>query len=99
MKPLPPPDDAVDSNDAVEILRGWVVNQGLQVSLGFEVFGDRSEVWGQLLAEIVSHLADAMSAKNFGDRDAIFHRIKMSLLEHLENPDPGLTGTVHGPIQ
>ena len=99
LKPLPPPDDAIDSDDAVEVLRGWIVNRGLQVSLAFEVFGNRPDVWGQLLAETVSHLADALSAKNHGQRAAIFHAIKNSLLEHLENPDPGLTGTVHDPVQ
>jgi hypothetical protein len=33
MKPLPPPDDAIDHPDAVEVLRGWVVGEDLQVSL------------------------------------------------------------------
>jgi Domain of unknown function (DUF5076) len=99
VKPLPPPNDAINSDEAVEVLRGWVASGGLQVSLAFEVFGSRTEVWGQLLAETASHLADALSTKNSGDRDAIFSRIKASLLEHLETPDPGLTGTIHSPVQ
>jgi hypothetical protein len=99
MKPLPPPDDAIDHADAVEVLRGWVVDGDLQVSLAFEAFGNSPEVWGQLLAEVASHLADAMSAENYGDRNAIFAKLRASLLENLENPPQGLTGTVRGPAQ
>jgi len=99
MKPLSPPDDAMEKEDAVEVLRGWIVNGDLQVSLAFEAFGNNPEIWGQLLAETVSHLADAMSAEKYGDRSAIFARIQSSLHEHLDNPYPGLTGTVRDPVQ
>ena len=99
MKQLPPPDDAVDNSDAVEVLRGWVVGGDLQVSLAFEAFGDAPELWGQLLAEVAAHVADAMSAHGFGDRSAIFTRLQGSLLDHLASPCSGLTGTVHGPTQ
>jgi hypothetical protein len=60
MKALLPPDDAIESDEATEVMRGWIVGGDLQVSLAFEAFGNRPEVWGQLLAETVSHLADAM---------------------------------------
>jgi hypothetical protein len=99
MTPLSPPDDVIDNDGAVEVLRGWIVEGDLQVSLAFEAFGNHPEIWGQLLAETVSHLADAMSAEKYGDRYAIFARIQSSLLEHLEKPYPGLTGTVRGPTQ
>jgi hypothetical protein len=99
MKALLPPDDAIECDDATEVMRGWIVAGDLQVSLAFEAFGNRPEVWGQLLAETVSHLADAMSAERYGDRDAIFAQIQNSLMEHLEKPNPNLTGAVCGPIQ
>jgi hypothetical protein len=99
MKPLPPPDDAISHANAVEVLRGWVVDGDLQVSLAFEAFGDKTELWGQLLAEVVTDLADAMSGEGYGERAAIYAKIKDSLLEHLENPNPGLTGTARPPVQ
>jgi hypothetical protein len=40
MIPLSPPDDATTRPDAVEVLRGWIVGGGLQVSLAFEAFGN-----------------------------------------------------------
>jgi hypothetical protein len=99
MKLLPPPDDAIDHPSAIEVLRGWVVGGDLQVSLAFEVFGNNPEVWGQLLAEVASHLADAMSTERYGDRDVIFAKIRDKLVHDLENPPRGLIGTVRDPLQ
>jgi Domain of unknown function (DUF5076) len=99
MKPLPPPDDAIDHDKAVEVLRGWVVDDDLQVSLAFEAFGNRPEVWGQLLAETAVHVADAMSAEGFGDKEALFETLRVSLISNLEKPYPGLHGTVRDPVQ
>ena len=99
MKPLPPPEDAIDHTDAVEVLRGWVVGGDLQVSLAFEAFGNKPEVWGRLLAEVASHLADAMSGEGYGDRIALFAKIQHSLLENLENPRLGLSGKIQDPVQ
>jgi hypothetical protein len=99
MKPLPPPDDAMESDDAVEVLRGWVVGEDLQVSLAFEAFGNNPKLWGQLLAEVAAHVADAMNIEGYGDRDAIFGKIRNSVIENMENPFAGLQGTIRGPVQ
>jgi hypothetical protein len=99
MKPLPPPDDAIERDDAVEVLRGWVVGEDLQVSLAFEAFGNDPKLWGQLLAQMAAHVADAMNMEGYGDRDEIFAEIRDSVMENMENPFPGLHGTVRGPVQ
>jgi hypothetical protein len=44
----------------------WLVDGDLQVSIAFQPFGDRVEIWGQLLAETVTHIADALSAEGRG---------------------------------
>jgi hypothetical protein len=99
MKALPPPDDAIDNSEAVEVLRGWIVGGDLQVSLAFEAFGNNPAVWGQLLAETAVHVADAMASKGRGERNAILAAIHSSLLDNLETPHPGLHGTVREPVQ
>lgn len=99
MKPLPPPDDAIEHQEAVELIRGWVVGGDLQVSLAFEAFGNHVEIWGQLLAETVTHIADALSGEGYGEQEALYARLRDSLLKHLENPAPGLRGTSHDPVQ
>jgi len=99
VKSLPPPDDAIDHDQAIEVLRGWVVDGDLQVSLAFEAFGNSPELWGQLLAETAVHIADAMSAEGYGDRTTLFAKLRSSLLTNLERPYPGLHGTVRDPVQ
>ena len=99
MKSLPPPEDAIDNPDALEVLRGWVVSGDLQVSLAFEAFGNNPAVWGQLLAETAVHVADAMASQGRGERQAILAAIHSSLLDHLEKPYAGLHGTVRDPVQ
>jgi hypothetical protein len=99
MKPLPPPDEAIENPDAVELLRGWVVGEDLQVSIAFEAFGGHVEIWGQLLAETVTHIADALSGAGHGEQQHLYRRLRDSLLQHLDNPRPGLTGTTQGPVQ
>jgi hypothetical protein len=76
-----------------------VVNGDLQVSLAFEAFGRKPEVWGRLLAEVASHVADAMSANGYGERSALFASIQASLLDNLAKPHHRLTGTVKDPVQ
>jgi hypothetical protein len=99
VKPLPPPDDAIDNDKATEVLRGWVVDEDLQVSLAFEAFGNNPELWGQLLAETAVHVADAMSAEGYGDRQSLFAKLRASLLANLDQPYAGLHGTVRAPVQ
>jgi len=71
----------------------------LQVSLAFEAFRNNPELWGQLLAETAVHIADAMSAEGYWDRNALFANPQESLLANLAQPYPGLHGTVQGPVQ
>jgi hypothetical protein len=99
MNSIAPPDDAIDNPDAHEVLRGWVVGGDLQVALAFEAFGDNPAVWGQLLAETAVHIADAMAAQGYGERQAIFASIHSSLLGNLEQPYAGLHGSVRDPTQ
>ena len=99
MKSLAPPDDAIDNDKATEVLRGWVVDEDLQVSLAFEAFGNSPELWGQLLAETAVHVADAMSAEGYGDKQTLFAKLRASLLANLDQPYAGLHGTVRAPMQ
>jgi hypothetical protein len=99
MKSLPPPDGAIENQEAVELLRGWVIGEDLQVSIAFEAFGGHIEIWGQLLAETVTHIADALSGEGHGEQQDLYVRLRDTLLKHLDNPRPGLTGTTQEPVQ
>lgn len=61
MKPLKEPPSARASKEAVELLRAWIIDKGLQCSLSLEHFGDQEAmVWGILLSDIARHVADGL---------------------------------------
>ncbi len=74
------------------MLRGWIVDGELQLSLAAWVWQDQPETWGRLLAEAASHLADAIAADTGQDRDQIFRTIAASIRKHLEHPPADLEG-------
>jgi len=74
------------------MIRGWVVDGEIQVSLAAWVWQDEPEEWGRLLAESACHLADAISTETGKSRDDIFRAISKSLIHHLQHPPNDLEG-------
>jgi hypothetical protein len=91
MRPLPFPPDAEQDPNAIEMIRGWIVDGELQISLAAWVWADEPQEWGRLFADSTCHLADAISSETGKDRDEIFRAISESLIHHLQHP-PNLEG-------
>lgn len=64
---LDPPDGVEEAESAVEVLRAWIGDGALLVSLNASAFGDQVEDWGRLLAEIGHHVAHAASLNGYMD--------------------------------
>ena len=62
---LPVPDAANTSAQAIEVMRAWIIDQQLTLTLSPNVF-DRPDVWGTLLADCAFHVANAMSQLQAG---------------------------------
>ena len=92
MRPLPHPPEAEKDTDSLEMIRGWIVDGELQVSLAAWVWQDEPKEWGRLLAESAHHLADAISKETGKNRDEVFGDISESLLHHLQHPPDDLVG-------
>ena len=80
------------------MIRGWVVNGELQVSLAAWVWADEPREWGRLLGDSACHLADAISKETGKTRDEIFRAISESLVHHLQHPPDDLEGKHVEPI-
>ena len=80
------------------MIRGWVVDGELQVSLAAWVWADEPEQWGSLLADSACHLADAISKETGKSRDEIFRAISGSLVHHLQHPPDNLEGEHVEPV-
>jgi len=59
MHELDPPDAIADAEQSVEVLRAFIADGALMVSLQADAFGDDLQSWGRLLAEIAEHVAKA----------------------------------------
>ena len=55
------PDGVPEAEEAVELIRAWVADGALVVTLNGEAFGDGLQDWGRLLAEIGRQIARASS--------------------------------------
>lgn len=51
------PDGVPEAQQAVELIRAWVADGALMVTLNGEALGDQLKDWGRLLAQIGHHVA------------------------------------------
>lgn len=67
------PDGVGEAGQSVEVIRAWIADGALMVSLNADAFGDRVGDWGRLLSEIAEHVAKAAALQGHmseGDAEA-----------------------------
>jgi len=79
------PPNAASTQDAVEFIRAWKVDDGMHVSLNFSAW-ERPEAWGLALADIVQHFADACEKSQGWPRKDIIDAVVNVFNAELENP-------------
>ena len=62
---LDPPDGVEVADSAVEVLRAWISDGALLVSLNSSAFGNQTAEWGLLLAEIGHHIAKSAALNGY----------------------------------
>jgi hypothetical protein len=55
------PEGVPEAEQAVELVRAWVADGSLAITLNSEAFGPQLEEWGRVLAQIGHHIARAAS--------------------------------------
>lgn len=92
-QPLPP--DAVGRDDAVEVLRAFVIDGGLSIS--FMRAFDEPAMWGMLLVDIARHAARAFEKEGVGKSDeALAAIVAMFEAELGRSTDDGTTSERRG---
>ena len=86
MRPLPHPPRAEFHGESVEVLRAWVINGGLEISIHPSHWRDQPGQWGRLLADAAEHMADAISEETGSNRSEILKQITDSLRDFLDHP-------------
>jgi hypothetical protein len=87
-QPLPP--DVIGRDDAVEVLRAFVLDGGL--SIAFTRAFDEPDLWGMLLVDIARHAARAYSREGaFTEQEALTRILEMFEAEIARPTDAGNT--------
>jgi hypothetical protein len=71
------PDGVANAGQAVELIRAWVADGALMVSLNADAFGDRVQDWGRLLSEVAEHAAKAAALQGLmtqGEAEAVIRQ-------------------------
>lgn len=71
------PDGVVQAEQSVELIRAFIADGALMVSLNADAFGDRVQDWGRLLSEIAEHIAKAAALQGFateGEAEAVIRQ-------------------------
>ena len=87
-QPLPP--DVMGRDDAIEVLRAFVVDGGL--SIAFTRAFEEPDMWGLLLVDIARHAARAYSLEGgTTEQEALTRIVEMFEAEIARPTDPGST--------
>jgi hypothetical protein len=89
---LPPPPEAYTAANCGEILRAWVVDGGLSVSLAPMSFGKEPYLWGMALVDIARHVARAFENEGVESFDETLVKIRLMFDREWSRPtDMGKT--------
>ncbi|MBO4222644.1 MULTISPECIES: DUF5076 domain-containing protein [Bradyrhizobium] len=87
-QPLPP--DVMGRDDAIEVLRAFVVDGGL--SIAFQRAFEEPDMWGLMLVDIARHAARAYARESeYTEEEALARIIDMFQAEVARPTDPGST--------
>ena len=91
-QPLPP--DVMTRDDAVEILRVFVLDGGL--SMAFQRAFDEPDMWGLLLVDLARHAARAYARESDYTEEDALNRILEMFQAEIERPTDTGTTTPRG---
>lgn len=82
---LPVPEAATEDPRSKEMVRAWIAQGALHVSLSVGVWDDAG-AWGILLADICRHVANAAAESEGKDREETVRRIRELFDAELDRP-------------
>jgi hypothetical protein len=99
MRTLVIPPAAQRDDDAVQMLSGWIAENGLHCTMNVGMWHaqgrNEPKAWGILLADVVRHLANAIESERGVDSDDVIADIVESFNEELDSPTSEVRGEFH----
>ena len=92
------PDGVAEADQSVEILRAWIADGSMMLSLSADAFGERTIDWGRLLAEIGHHIAKAAHLQGHMTQHEALQAVRQGFEERLPRAQPSMSGKVRGRV-
>src|SRR5437868_6440168 len=90
---IPIPPRALEDPDSRELVRAWVANNALHVSLDVGNWGaDEPIGWGVLLSDIARHVADALDEQDVADPVEVLAKIREVFNREIDEPTADTNG-------
>jgi Domain of unknown function (DUF5076) len=93
---LDPPEGVEEAESAVEVLRAWIGDGALLVSLNSSAFAEHIGDWGRLLAEIGHHVAKSAALNGYMQEDEAQAALRESFASSFEASASGMSGKLKG---
>jgi hypothetical protein len=88
------PEGVPEAEQAVELIRAWVADGSLMVTLNSDAFGDKLQEWGRLLAQIGHHLVHASALTGQIDEGRSLAEIRKGFDAIIPGNERSLSGKV-----
>ena len=92
------PDGIGEADQAVELMRAWIGDGALMLSLNADAFGDRVIDWGRMLGEIAHHVARSAKMQGHMDEHEALQAVREGFDATLRTAQPAMTGKVRGRV-
>jgi hypothetical protein len=89
------PPDVDTAKQAIEVLRGWIIDGHPQYSLFPTVWKDDLPSWGRFLADTANHLANAIAEATGRDRQTVLVAIVSAFVQELAEATRTHEGQFH----
>jgi len=99
MKTLVIPPVAQRDDKAIQMISGWIAEQGLHCTLNVGMWDSQGRnepaAWGIMLADVIRHVANALQESNGSDSTETALQIVESLQVEFKDPTSGVQGGFH----
>ena len=95
---LDEPDGVGEAEQAVEVMRAWIVDGAMMLSLNADAFGDRVSDWGRILAKVAHHVARSAKLQGHMNEHEALQAVREGFDATMRSAQPTMTGKVRGRV-
>lgn len=96
---LDAPDGAREAENAVEIIRGWIGDGALFVSLNADAFDDRISEWGRVFGQLAHHVARSAALTGPTSESEALQAIRQAFEATLPQNQPTMSGSIRARVR